>query len=87
MNMQEARGTDTVKNTPVFENARLAYIKAIGAGDAYAKGLIPQDAAIPNEVQLFTVNDAGGTPLAISDSWAGAYGTAIQNELVPLSLH
>lgn len=87
MNTREAHDTETLKNTAVFENARFAYIKAIGAGDAYAKGLIPQDAAIPNEMQLFTVNAADGTPLAISDSWAGAYGTAIQNALVPLSVH
>ena len=87
MNMQERHATESLKNTAVFENARFAYIKAIGAGDAYAKGLIPQDAAIPNDTQLFTVNAADGTPLAISDSWAGAYGTAVQNEMVPLSLH
>ena len=87
MNTHEVHETQSTKNQGVFENARFAYIKTIGAGDAYAQGLIPQDAAIPNEVQLFMVNSADGTPIAISDSWAGAYGTAIQNALVPLSLH
>lgn len=87
MDMHERQDFSGAQDAAVFEGTRLAYIKPIGAGEAQAQGLIPKDAHIPRGTKLFTVHAADGTPFAITDSWAGAYGAAVQNEMVPLSVH
>jgi hypothetical protein len=71
----------------VFEGSRLAYIKPIGANEARALGIIPSDIQIPDGVKLYAVHMADGRPVAIMDTWASAYGTALQNDLTPVSLH
>ena len=73
---------------PVFEGARLAYIKAIGLDEAKAMGLVvPSEIRLPNTVKLFALHAADGTTLGITDNWASAYSAAVQNNFVPLSVH
>lgn len=70
-----------------FDGSRLAYIKPIGADEARALGMIPSDIKLPEGVTLFAIHNAEGMPLAIMDTWASAYGAAVQNNLTPLSVH
>src|SRR5215467_9224988 len=73
---------------PVFEGARLAYIKAIGLEEARAMGLvIPSEIKLPANVKLYALHAADGTTLGITDNWASAYSAAVQNNFVPLSVH
>ena len=73
---------------PVFEGARLAYIKAIGLDEAKAMGLVvPSEIRLPVNVKLYALHAADGTTLGITDNWASAYSAAVQNNFVPLSVH
>jgi len=72
----------------VFEGARLAYIKAIGLDEARSMGLvIPSEIKLPENVKLYALHAADGRTLGITDNWASAYGAAVQNNFVPLSVH
>ena len=66
---------------------RLAYIKSIGEAEARALGAIPKGIKLPKDVRLFAIHAADGTRLAIMDNWAAAYGAALQNEFIPVSVH
>ena len=77
---------DTVE-TMDFETSRLAYIKPIGASEAHALGAVPSDMKLPEGIQLYAIHTADGTPVAVMDTWAAAFGTAIQNNLTPLIVH
>jgi len=70
-----------------FEGTRLAYIKPIGADEARSLGMVPSDIVLPDGIKLYAIHSADGTPLAIMDTWASAYGAAVQNNLTPLSVH
>jgi hypothetical protein len=73
---------------PVFEGARLAYIKAIGLDEARAMGLVvPSEIKLPSNVKLYALHAADGTTLGITDNWNAAYSAAVQNNFVPLSVH
>jgi hypothetical protein len=73
---------------PVFEGARLAYIKPIDLDEARAMGLVvPSEIKLPANVRLFALHAADGTTLGITDNWASAYSAAVQNNFVPLSVH
>ena len=73
---------------PVFEGARLAYIKAIDLDEARAMGLVvPSEIKLPANVKLYALHAADGTTLGITDNWASAYSAAVQNNFVPLSVH
>ena len=73
---------------PVFEGARLAYIKSIDLDEAKAMGLVvPSEIRLPLNVKLYALHAADGTTLGITDNWASAYSAAVQNNFVPLSVH
>jgi hypothetical protein len=73
---------------PVFEGARLAYIKPIDLSEARAMGLVvPSEIKLPANVKLYALHAADGTTLGITDNWASAYSAAVQNNFVPLSVH
>jgi len=73
---------------PVFEGARLAYIKASRLDEAKAMGLVvPSEIRLPANVKLYALHAADGTTLGITDNWASAYSAAVQNNFVPLSVH
>ena len=67
---------------------RLAYIKAVDVVDASALGVdIPSDITLPPGVKLYVLHSANGTAIGISDSWAAAYSAAVQDNLIPVSVH
>jgi hypothetical protein len=73
---------------PMFEGARLAYIKPIDLEEARAMGvLIPSEIQLPPGVKLYALHAADGTTLGVTDNWASAYDAAVQNNFVPLSVH
>ena len=66
----------------------IAYIKILKPHEAKrlypaAKGL----GKLPRGMDLFALNAADGTPLALTDSMAAAVGHAVEDELVVASLH
>ena len=81
--------TDTTLEVeaPTYEGIRLAYIKRIGLKEARALGIIPSDIRLPEGVKLYAIHAADGTPIAIMDNYASAYGAAVQNDFVPVSVH
>lgn len=72
---------------PTFEGVRLAYIKRIGVKEARALGVIPSNIRLPEGIKLYAIHAADGTPIAIMDNYDSAYGAAVQNDFVPLSVH
>ncbi|MEY4879717.1 MAG: hypothetical protein RJB62_1186 [Pseudomonadota bacterium] len=70
-----------------FEASRLAYIKPVNADEARAMGIVPSDIVLPAGIKFYAIHTADGTPVALMDTWASAYGAAIQNNLTPVSLH
>ena len=75
-------------DAPVFEGARLAYIKVIDLNAALAMGLvIPSEIKLPDDVKLYALHAADGTTLGITDTWDSAYSAAVQNNFLPLSVH
>ena len=82
-----ARTTFDNAEASSFEGSRLAYIKPIGADEARALGVLPSDIKLPEGIRLYAIHTADGVPVAIMDTWASAYGTALQNDLTPLSVH
>ena len=80
--------TRTISDREIhFEGVRLAYIKAIGTDEARALGAVPPDIKLLEGLKLYAIHTADGTPIAIMDTWASAYGAAVQNDLIPLSVH
>ena len=68
--------------------ARLAYIKVIDLDEARALGAkIPSEIMLPTGVKLYALHTADGATIGITDNWAAAYSAAVQNNLVPVSVH
>ena len=63
----------------------MAYIKQL-APDA-AERLFPALQTAPKGIDLFAVLGADGTPIALTDSRTAAIANAIENDLVPVSVH
>jgi hypothetical protein len=66
-------------------DGEVAYIKQIGP-DA-AERLFPALSDAPKGIDLFAVLGADGTPLALTDSRSAAIANALENDLVPVSVH
>lgn len=67
---------------------RIAYIKIVKPEQA--ERLYPQAEGLeklPKSMDLFALNAADGTPLALTDSLSAAIGHAIEDELVVASVH
>lgn len=63
----------------------VAYIREIAEGDA-AK-LLGSRPLLPSGTKLFCLYNADGTPISISGSHEAAMGSALENELLPMSVH
>ena len=63
----------------------VAYIKQVDFNDA--EWLFPALDDTPDDIDLFAVLAADGTPIALTDSRHAAIANAIENDLVPLSVH
>jgi hypothetical protein len=70
-----------------FEAERIAYIKPTGSAEAHRLGLIPPGIELPPGVKLYVLHASDGSVLGYTDAWESAYGTAVQNELVPMRVH
>ena len=70
-----------------FEAERIAYIKPTGSAEAHRLGLIPPGIELPPGVKLYVLHASDGSGLGYTDAWESAYGTAVQNELVPMRVH
>ena len=64
----------------------LGYIREIEAGHA-AKLLGPQVNAMPENIQLYCLYGADGTPMSISGSFEAAFAAAREHELTPVTVH
>jgi hypothetical protein len=73
--------------TEAFEAERIAYIKPTGSAEAHRLGLIPPGIELPPGVKLYVLHASDGSVLGYTDAWESAYGTAVQNELVPMRVH
>lgn len=66
-------------------DGEVAYIKQLDP-DA-AERLFPALHRAPKGIDLFALLGADGTPLALTDSRNAAIANAIENDLVPVSVH
>lgn len=66
-------------------DGEVAYIKQLDS-DA-AERLFPTLSEAPKGIDLFALLGADGTPLALADSRNAAIANAIENDLVPVSVH
>jgi hypothetical protein len=66
-------------------DGEVAYIKQLDS--AAAERLFPSLSDAPKGIDLFAVLGADGTPLALTDSRNAAIANAIENDLVPVSVH
>ena len=64
---------------------KLAYIKVMSSDEA--KEMYPAIEDLPSGLQLFALQAADGTPIALTDSLQAAMGHAIGDELEIASLH
>lgn len=73
---------------PTHKGHHLAYIKAVTPGEAHAMGIIiSSEIKLPPDLTFYALHSADGTTLSITDNWAAAYRTAIEHDLVLLSVH
>jgi len=70
-----------------LDPTRIAYIKPTLAADARKLGIIPDGIKIPDGVKLYVLHAVDGSVLGFTDAYDSAYGTAIQNDLTPMSVH
>ena len=66
-------------------DGEVAYIKQLDADSA--ERLFPALSTAPKGIDLYAVLGADGTPLALNDSRGAAIANAIENNLVPVSVH
>jgi hypothetical protein len=66
-------------------DGEVAYIKQLDADSA--ERLFPALSNAPKGIDLYAVLGADGTPLALTDSRGAAIANAIENNLVPVSVH
>jgi hypothetical protein len=90
--MNEFEKEDRQLRTPMTRSefaqlgdGEVAYIKQLDS-DA-AERLFPALSDAPKGIDLFAVLGADGTPLALTDSRNAAIANAIENDLVPVSVH
>ena len=73
------------KELALLGEGEVAYIKQL---DSDAAGrLFPALEDAPRGIDLFAVLGADGTPIALADSRNAAIANALENDLVPLSVH
>ncbi|MGH6833696.1 MAG: DUF1150 family protein [Methyloceanibacter sp.] len=66
-------------------DGEVAYIKQLDS--VAAERLFPALHDAPKGIDFFAVLGADGTPLALTDSRNAAIANAIENDLVPVSVH
>ncbi|MGD8422313.1 MAG: DUF1150 domain-containing protein [Methyloceanibacter sp.] len=77
--------TISPKELALLGDGEVAYIKQVDLDDV--ERLFPTLDDTPEGIDLFAVLGADGTPIALTDSRNAAIANAIENDLVPLSVH
>ena len=75
----------SLKELALLGDGEVAYIKQLDP-DA-AERLFPSLNSAPKGIDLYAVLGADGTPLALTDSRHAAIANAIENDLMPVSVH
>jgi hypothetical protein len=75
----------SLKELALLGDGEVAYIKQLDP-DA-AERLFPSLKTAPKGIDLYAVLGADGTPIALTDSRTAAIANAIENDLVPVSVH
>jgi hypothetical protein len=70
-----------------LDPASVAYIKPTRSAEAHRLGLIPPGIELPPEAVLYVLHLGDGSIIGITGDRDSAYGTMVQNELTPVSLH
>jgi hypothetical protein len=70
-----------------LEQVRIAYIKPTAGDEARRMGIVPPGIVLPAGITLYVLHATDGSVLGYTDSWDGAYGAAVQNELTPVAVH
>jgi len=81
----ETRPPMSLKELALLGDGEVAYIKQVDT-DA-AERLFPTLDDTLEGIDLFAVLSADGTPIALADSRTAAIANAIENDLVPVSVH
>lgn len=79
-----ASGTLSPEAFASLGGGHIAYVRPIASEDAAR--LFPQARLEPG-LKLFTLHAADGTPMMLTDSREAAIASAMQNELVTVSVH
>jgi hypothetical protein len=87
--MDENEKVEAMPMTPLefsqLGGGEVAYIKQLDLD--VAQKLFPALRRPAKGIDLYAVLGADGTPLALTDSRSAAIANAIQNDLVPMSVH
>jgi len=85
MENEKTRTLMSLKELALLGDGEVAYIKQLDS-DA-ATELFPALDDAPEGIDLFAVLGADGTPIALTDSRNAAIANALENDLVPVSVH
>ena len=85
METEETHPLMSLKELALLGDGEIAYIKQLDS-DA-AERLFPTLDDAPEGIDLFAVLGADGTPIALTDSRSSAIANALENDLVPVSVH
>jgi hypothetical protein len=75
----------TLSELAKLGGGKVAYIKMLTTDEA--KEMFPAVTGIPSGINLYALNAADGTPIALTDSLQAAVGHAMGDELEIASLH
>ncbi len=85
MNSQVMEAVMSQRELAALGGGRLAYIRMMSSDEA--KRMYPSIDDLPPGIQLFALQAADGTPIALTDSLQAALGHAIGDELEVAGLH
>lgn len=89
MENEDIHQSMSTKELALLGDGEVAYIKQLDSDSA--ERLFPTFDDSPDDspqcINLFAVLSADGTPLALTDSRNAAIANAIENDLVPVSVH
>ena len=85
MENDETRPLISLKELALLGDGEVAYIKQLDSNAA--ERLFPALESAPEGIDLYAVLGADGTPIALTDSRNAAIDNALENDLVPVSVH
>lgn len=75
----------SLRELALIGDGEVAYIKQVDSD--VAERLFPALHAAPEGIDLYALLGADGSPIALTDSRSAAIANAIENDLVPVSVH